>query len=384
MAKASKLDFGMRRNINMQIALTKKLAEAMEIKPSPVRKVINPLFTWTANWTKVWDNRRTEDMLVLVNNATRFTVAIYQVKRKDMKDVGAEMMTAAIRNTLLALNLNIEIIDEYLRLSGDIEFVANSDRQFTAWVNKAGTECAYHIGNNYNSVAKMFSDTIGASVNHHPVGYSNSYDDGFIPYKKMFDALAELTGKPVYKYRAFELLVTLDLEIYLATRRLIVPADIELPQMHKILQQVFHWKDYHLHDWNVVDEINREPVARLVMTDEDLSYDDKAALETGHKLSEFFPKYKHIIYTYDMGDNWEHLIELVRVIDEHNKESPYLLEAVGQAPPEDAGGVGGYIDFRKIMQNPQHQDYEQMKQWAGYWHLELSDWESRPQVIYRW
>ncbi|MDD2190433.1 MAG: hypothetical protein PHE94_03130 [Eubacteriales bacterium] len=87
MTKDAKLDFGMRRNINMQIALTKKLAEAMEIKPSPVREVINPLFTWTANWTKVWDNRRTEDMLVLVNNATRFTVAIYQVKRKDMKDV---------------------------------------------------------------------------------------------------------------------------------------------------------------------------------------------------------------------------------------------------------------------------------------------------------
>ncbi len=216
----------------MQIALTKKLAEAMEIKPSTVRKVINPLFTWTANWTKVWDNRRTEDMLVLVNNATRFSVAIYQVKRRDMKDVGAEMMIAAIRNTLLALNLNTEIIDEYLRLSGDVEFVVNSDRQFTAWVNKAGTECAYHVGNNYNGVDKMFSDTIGASVNYHPVGYTNNQDGRFIPYKKMFGSLAELTGKPVYKYRAFELLVTLDLEIYQATRRLIVPANIELPQLH--------------------------------------------------------------------------------------------------------------------------------------------------------
>lgn len=368
----------------MQIALTKKLAEAMEIKPSPVREVINPLFTWTANWTKVWDNRRIEDMLVLVNNATRFTVAIYQVKRKDMKNVGAEMMTAAIRNTLLALNLNIEIINEYLRLSGDVEFATNSDRQFTAWVNKAGTECAYHVGYNYNGVTKMFSDTIGASVNYHPVGYTNNHDDGFIPYKKMFDALAELTGKPVYKYQAFELLVTLDLEIYQATRRLIVPVNIELSQLHEVLQKVFRWKDRHLHDWNVYDGKSREPFVRLVMSDEDLAYDDKAILEAGHKLSEFFPKYKSIIYTYDMGDNWEHLIELARVIDNNNEESPYLLEAVGQAPPEDVGGVSGYIDFRKIMQNPQHQDYEQTKQWAGYWRLELFDWESRPQVIYRW
>ena len=100
----------------MQIALTKKLAEAMEIKPSPVRKVINPLFTWTANWTKVWDNRRTEDMLVLVNNA--------------------------------------------------------------------GTECAYHAGNNYNGVAKMFSDTVGASVNYRLVGYTNNQDADLFRIKR--------------------------------------------------------------------------------------------------------------------------------------------------------------------------------------------------------
>jgi hypothetical protein len=46
-------------------------------------------------------------------------------------------------------------------------------------------------------------------------------------------------------------------------------------------------------------------------------------------LSDYSPKYSHIIYTYDMGDNWEHRIELVRVIDDHREESPYLLEATG-------------------------------------------------------
>ncbi|MDD5603310.1 MAG: plasmid pRiA4b ORF-3 family protein [Eubacteriales bacterium] len=368
----------------MQIALTKKLAEAMEIKPSSVHKIINPLFTWTANWTKAWDNSRTEDMLVLVNNATRFTVSIYQVKRKDMKKVGAEMMIAAIKNTLLIFNLNNEIIDEYLRVSGEVEFIVNRDRQFTAWVNKAGTECAFHIGYIYSGAEKIFSDTIGAAVNSFPVGYTNSRDDGFVPYKKMFDALAALTGKPVYKYRAFELLVTLDLEIYQATRRIIVPANIELPQLHSVLQRVFHWEDRHLHDWKAYEGRKREPAARLVMTDEDLAYDDKAILEEEHKLSEFLPKYKRLIYTYDMGDNWEHIIELVRIIDEYNRESPYLLEAVGQAPPEDVGGVGGYIDFRNIMLDPKHEDHEQMKQWSGFWHLELTEWERCPRVIHDW
>lgn len=62
----------------MQIALTKKLAGAMGVNSPSAHEVKNPLFSWTANWTKVWDNRRAEDMLVLVNNATRFTAAIYQ------------------------------------------------------------------------------------------------------------------------------------------------------------------------------------------------------------------------------------------------------------------------------------------------------------------
>ena len=47
----------------------------------------------------------------------------------------------------------------------------------------------------------------------------------------------------------------------------------------------------------------------------------------------------------------------MRIIDEHNEESPYLLEASGQTPPEDVGGVGGFIDFREIMLDTGHPEY---------------------------
>lgn len=49
----------------MQIAVTKKLADSMGVKPIFVDENVNPLFAWTANWTNVWENRRTEDMIVL-------------------------------------------------------------------------------------------------------------------------------------------------------------------------------------------------------------------------------------------------------------------------------------------------------------------------------
>ena len=365
----------------MQIALTKKLADAMDVKLPAVDENINPLYTWTANWTKVWDNRRAEDMLVLVNNATRFTVAIYQVKRKDLKNIG-EMMSAAISNTLLSMNMNPELVVEYVRLAGDVEFVQNRSRQTAAWVTKAGLECAFYVGREYNGIAKMFNDSVGAYANYRLVNYSGKASECFVPYEVMADSLSELTGKPVYKYRALELLVTLDLEVYKAMRRIIVPADIEFARLHKVLQSVFDWKDSHIYDFTILNGNKLKPIARIVPFQDDLEYDEDAILMEGHTLSEFLPAHKHIIYTYDMGDSWEHEIQLVRILEKHDQESPYLLEASGQTPPEDVGGIGGFVEFREIMMDPSHPEYEEMKEWAKYWTIELSDWESRPRVIH--
>lgn len=340
----------------------------------------NPLFSWTANWTKVWDNRRAEDMLVLVNNATRFTVAIYQVKRKDLKRVD-EMMVEAIRNSLLAMNLNPEMVEEYMQLAGNVDFTQNRNRQTASWVSRAGLECAFFVGNKYNGIAKMFNDTVGVPVNRNIVSTSSNHSEGYYPYREMIHALSELTGTQPYNYRAFELLVTLDLDVYKAERRMIVPVDFKFSDLHKVLQSVFGWKNYHLYHFTILDRNQSKPIVRMVPFEEDLEYDEHAVLMEGHKLSEFLPEYTEVIYTYDLGDHWEHEIQLVRVIEEHDMESPYLLETMGQAPPEDVGGVGGFIDFREIMLNSSHPEHQDMKEWAGYWTVELEGWKSQPKVI---
>ncbi len=365
----------------MQIALTKKLSDTIGLKLPAIDESINPLFTWTANWTRVWENRRTEDMIVLVNNATRFTVAIYQVKRKDLKNLEV-MMKTAISNTLLTMNVNPQIVNEYMRLAGEIEVTQNRGRQTAAWVTKAGLECAFHVGREYSGIAKMYCDTVGVPANYLHVNVSTNRDEGLVPYRAMVNALTELTGMPAYKYRAFELLISLDLEVYKAVRRIIVPADLEFERLHKVLQSVFGWKNYHLYDFTIFHGNKRLPVTRMVPFEDDLEHDEHAVLMRGHVLAEFLPEYKHMLYTYDLGDNWEHEIELVQVIEEHDKESPCLLEAIGRTPPEDVGGVGGYVSFREIMLDPNNPEYKEMKKWAGYWTPELSDWEKRPRVIH--
>jgi hypothetical protein len=320
-------------------------------------------------------------MVVLVNNETRFTVTIFGIKRNQFKDIKAKMM-AAIRNTLLSMNLYPDMVEEYLRKAGEIEFVANHSRQFTAWVNRQGNDARSVVNDAvHDSVGTIkYDDTLGESISRNYVNVTNNINDRFKPSDKMIKALIELTGKPAYKYDAFEILITLDLKIYKATRRLIVPADIAFSDLHKLIQQVFGWKNHHLHDFSIVDDRNT-CISRLVMTDEDLSYEPDAILETGLKLSNYFPKYERIVYTYDMGDNWEHEIKLVRVIKEHSEESPYLLEAIGQTPPEDVGGIYGYIDFHEIMSDPANPEYERMKSWAHNWTPELREWDARPKVI---
>lgn len=34
------------------------------------------------------------------------------------------------------------------------------------------------------------------------------------------------------------------------------------------------------------------------------------------------------------------------------------------APPEDVGDIPGYLEFLKIMADPNHVDYETMQKWA--------------------
>lgn len=363
----------------MQIALTQKLMTALDQKLPPIDESVDPLFTWTANWIKVWDNRKTEDMLVLVNHATRFTVAIYQVKRKDLKNF-PHIVEAAIANTLLAMNLNPELVQAYTEMAGAFRFVRNNNRSAASWVSQAGLECAFHVDRHYNGIAKMFSDTIGATVNHHMLNFTQSTHEAFHPADRMVEALAQRTGKQPYRYRAFELLVTLDLEIYKAERRLIVPADLPLLDLHKVLQEAFDWRNSHLFDITVLDPKNH-PIARLVPYEEDLEFDDTALLMGRRTLAETLPAAGRLLYTYDLGDNWQHDIELLRVLEKHDAPSPCLLRATGKTPPEDVGGVTGYLHFLAALADPHHPEHLEMKQWAGYWTPELRDWETTLHVI---
>src|SRR5271156_5311667 len=143
-----------------------------------------------------------------------------------------------------------------------------------------------------------------------------------------------------------------------AWRRIQVPADCSLARLHKVIQAVMGWQDYHLHEFTVagrpygdpkVNEDNRVLDDRMIrLQNLDLAIGDR------------------IEYVYDFGDNWQHVLVLEDQMPP-DAEAVYPMCVGGECstPPEDVGGVSGYEEFLEALFDPDHEEHEHMKAWVG-------------------
>lgn len=161
-----------------------------------------------------------------------------------------------------------------------------------------------------------------------------------------------------------ELKIILDLQKHDVGRKIIVQIDITFKKLHEILQIVFDWKDRHMHDYYIFD--GDKPVANLVCSEEAFDFPVNLPMinETDIKLSGYVPKFSRIKYTYDFGDNWEHYIEIEKVIDDYAQNYPVCIAGIGNAPPEDVGGEGGCEEFLEAISDPNHPEYKSMMDWS--------------------
>jgi len=142
-------------------------------------------------------------------------------------------------------------------------------------------------------------------------------------------------------------------------RRILVPGSIKLPGLHDLLQLVMGWSDSHLHSFHFGKKAFSAAHAdldELEMLDEK-KYTLESAL--GESLREF-------VYEYDFGDSWRHDIK-VRLVSQPNPDWFYPLCIAGEraAPPDDVGGVSGYMEFLSAIKDPKHDEHESMLTWIG-------------------
>jgi hypothetical protein len=139
-------------------------------------------------------------------------------------------------------------------------------------------------------------------------------------------------------------------------RRVLVQGDATLAKLHRILQIVMGWDDYHLHLFTVEGIEFGVPNPEMPVRS-----------EKGIKLQQFIrgEKYK-FRYEYDFGDSWQHILLVEKVMPPNpTARYPHCLTGKRACPPEDVGGIWGYVDFLEAIGNPEHSQHEELLEWIG-------------------
>jgi hypothetical protein len=150
-------------------------------------------------------------------------------------------------------------------------------------------------------------------------------------------------------------------------RRVQVPEDYSFWDLHvAILSALDGWDDHHLHLFTIPDRITGEPF-RIGIPDEDGFDDDDTLTGWEFPIKHFFGlNLKKAVYTYDFGDDWEHDLVLEAIMPaEKGVAYPRCTGGRRQCPPEDCGGVRGYLEFVEIMQRRHGREYREMRTWHG-------------------
>ncbi|MBC5801356.1 MAG: plasmid pRiA4b ORF-3 family protein [Candidatus Eremiobacteraeota bacterium] len=165
-------------------------------------------------------------------------------------------------------------------------------------------------------------------------------------------------GRSVAPVTAYRLKITLRGTKPPVWRRILVPSSTTLPKLHRIFQAAMGWTDSHLHAFRVGDIQYGTP---------DPEFGAGMRSERSVRLADIARAVRaRFVYWYDFGDDWTHdvLVEDVRPIDEGVK-LPTCLDGKRACPPEDVGGVYGYVQFLEAYRDPRHEEHERMREWAG-------------------
>jgi hypothetical protein len=153
-------------------------------------------------------------------------------------------------------------------------------------------------------------------------------------------------------------------------RRVLVPGDITLGELHDVIQAVMDWDGGHLHQFFVAGQYYSDPFFGLDEYAGDVKDENRAI------LSRIVPgeKFK-FIYEYDFGDSWEHIILVEKTLPpDPQRKLPVCIKGKRACPPDDVGGIWGYDTFVEAINNPEHPEHESYQEWFGEeWDAEAFD-----------
>jgi len=363
----------------MLIQATAKLRDELNLEVLE-QKERPDLFSWHANFKRI--NRR--KTVILVNDFCAYTVVLYGLKKEDFLKF-PERVKEGIRRAFEMEGIKDSLIEKYLNEFNNFIFQKTKNRKYVGRLTQACKDIEFYA-DEFNE-KEIYQAESSKNISHTLFKEVDS-DDYFSADERLREKLTEYYGEDdIIKIEAAILKVELELGEYEAWRKVVVPLNYNFHQLHNILQKLYNWQSYHLHEFFIYSEEKDDTKCwnqseyhkdgykaslNLTINQQNLEYnknelnfeaeDFELAVANEVKLKDVLPA--RIKYIYDFGDNWQHYIETEEIIKDYKSNKPVLLEGEGTAPPEDVGGPGGFSEFMQIISNPDDEDYESMQDWA--------------------
>jgi len=138
-------------------------------------------------------------------------------------------------------------------------------------------------------------------------------------------------------------------------RRFLVK-DFPLANLHEIIQEAMGWENCHLYHFTVAGQQFGDASVSDDVEDAFLTTLADVVSEEGTTFH----------YLYDYGDNWEHEVLVEKIgIAQDRERTLYCLDGERACPPEDVGGIPGYLEFLRVVSDPNHTDHMSMLEWFG-------------------
>ena len=141
-------------------------------------------------------------------------------------------------------------------------------------------------------------------------------------------------------------------------RRLEIPADASLEELHALIQIAMGWDNAHPFAFYLRPPRSRSKRFRKW---EELYPESEAPLDTL-----LVKRSDELIYEYDFGDSWIHRVKIEkRLSSSESVAVPRCTAGEGSCPPEDCGGIGGYGYLLEVIADKTHPRHEDMLEWVG-------------------
>lgn len=143
-------------------------------------------------------------------------------------------------------------------------------------------------------------------------------------------------------------------------RGVLVPSTIKLPKFHAVIQSSMGWTNAHLHffrtKFGTYEPESEEGDSWSDSMNEAEVTLDQLVGKKGDRLS----------YLYDFGDSWDHDLIVKAIIPcAKRRRRAECIFGEGACPPEDIGGIPGYLSLCESMSVKDHPERARFLDWLG-------------------